>query len=188
MDDSTSSGRHRGRAAGSGIDAFVIVRGLHGLRQVLARTATGVEPSSGQQPAPRVAIEAVPLALRVRPEGTAHVGSLLPFEAEPVQVFQHGLAEMRLRAVGIKILVAQDQSALGCDARAVVRSRRCARGPGAGTRWERAPAGRDKCFCQESSRNKTQNRSGMLEKAIRVGAAAPANSMLAKHSVLVPYL
>ena len=33
-----------------------------------------------------------------------------------------------------------------------------------------------------------QNRSGMLEKAMRVGAAAPASSMLAKQRVLVPYL
>ncbi len=33
-----------------------------------------------------------------------------------------------------------------------------------------------------------QNRSGILENAIRVGAAAPASNMLAKHSVWVPYL
>ncbi len=57
-----------GGAAGSGIDPFVVVRGLHGQCQVFARAAAGVEPAPGQQPPPGVAIEAVPLALRVRPE------------------------------------------------------------------------------------------------------------------------
>jgi hypothetical protein len=53
--------------------------------------------------------------LRVRSKGAAHVGSLLPFEAKPAQVVHHGLAEMGLRAVRIKILVTQDQLSLGCE-------------------------------------------------------------------------
>ena len=35
---------------------------------------------------------------------------------------------------------------------------------------------------------RSQNKSGMLENAIRVGAAAPASSVLAKQSLVVPYL
>ena len=99
-----------------------------------------------------------------------------------MQIFEHGLAEMRLRALGIKILVAQDQRAAGCN-RALLRDPE-----GARVAQVQEAGGRGSQPAPIGAAAKVQNRSGMLEKAIRVGAAAPASSMLAKHRVLVPYL
>lgn len=96
-----------------------------------------------------------------------------------MQVFDHGCAKVRLRALGIQILVAQDQCAPGG-----LRALLC--DPERAGVAEVEIAGRRRS--QPASIPASQNRSGMLEKAMRVGAAAPASNILAKHRVLVPYL
>ena len=89
---------------------------------------------------------------------------------------------MRLRTIGIKVFVAQDQRASGRNGpllRDPESSRVAQVQETGGRRRQPAPI---------RAGSETQNRSGILEKAMRVGAAAPASNMLAKHRVLVPYL
>jgi len=107
-----SSGHWRGSgAAGSGIDSFIVVRSLHGLRQVLTRTAARVKPACGKQPAPGIAVKGVSLTLPVWSARTAHIWSLLPVETEPTQVLQHGIAKVRPRPLMVEIFVAENQFA-----------------------------------------------------------------------------
>jgi hypothetical protein len=86
---------------------------------------------------------------------------------------------MGLRPRRVKVLVTQDQCA-ATSYGTLLGEPECARVAqvqvSGGRRGQAAPI------------YGIQNRSGMLEKAMRVGAAAPASSMLAKHKVLVPYL
>jgi hypothetical protein len=44
--------------------------------------------------------------------GTAAVGALGPAESQPVEVFDHGLDELRAGALGIEIFVAEDEGAV----------------------------------------------------------------------------
>jgi hypothetical protein len=62
----------------------------------------------------------VTLVLAIRSEGSAGIRSFLPSEAEPTQVFDHGVIKVRLGSIGIEIFVAQNQSSLGGE-RAQVR-------------------------------------------------------------------
>jgi hypothetical protein len=115
-----------GWATGSGINAFVIMRRLHGLRQVFARAAARVEPPPGVQAAPRVPVKTLPLALGIRLEGTTHIRPFLPLEPQPTQIFKHGLTKMLLRALRVKVLIAQDKNAARRD-RPLLRQPKCTR-------------------------------------------------------------
>ena len=66
-----------------------------------------------QQTPPGLTIEVVALALRIRSEGSALVRPFLPLQAQPTQILDQGVIKVRLRAVGIEILVAQDQGPSG---------------------------------------------------------------------------
>lgn len=52
------------------------------------------------------------LALRIRAKGAAAVGSFLPLQTEPVQIFDEFTEEACFRALGIEILISQDQDTL----------------------------------------------------------------------------
>src|ERR1700736_5397469 len=97
-----------------------------------------------------------------------------------MQIFDHGVIKVWLRAVWIEILVAQEQSPSGGPC-ALLRDPECA-----GVAQVHI-AGRRRSQPAERG-DAAQNRSGMLENAIRVGAAAPASRVLAKQSLVVPYL
>src|SRR5579859_6573985 len=67
--------------AGSGIESFIVVRGLHGRGKVFARAVARVEMSSVQQTAPGVEVKAVSLALGVWSKAAADVRPFLPLDA-----------------------------------------------------------------------------------------------------------
>jgi hypothetical protein len=117
--------------------------------------------------------------LRIRAEGPAYIRTLLPLQTEPMQIFDHGFDKMWPRAFRVQILVAEDQRACG-----VKRALLC-HPEGARVAKVQVSGGRRS---QPAAVRTRQNKSGILEKAMRVGAAAPARSMLAKQSLLVPYL
>jgi hypothetical protein len=92
--------------------------------------------------------------------------------------------KVRLRAIGIEILVAQDQNPTRRP-RALVGEVKSA---GMAEVEISGRGGSQPASILRAAQHRFQNRSGMLENAMRVGAAAPASSVLAKQSLVVPYL
>jgi len=104
--------------ASAGIDGFFIsgMGSRKGLADVATRTEAGVDETADSQAFERRAIGGHALALVVRPEGTAEIGSFVPLEAKPSEVLRQGLDEGGLAAGAVEILVAKDQFALELEA------------------------------------------------------------------------
>src|SRR6185437_1907504 len=103
------------RSASAGIIWFVVrvlVRRGSGRCEVFAGALARIEKSGAQQLPPYREIEVLPLALRVGSAGAADICSLLPFEAEPVEVFEHGPVKLGAGALLVKVVVAEDQRAV----------------------------------------------------------------------------
>lgn len=109
-----------GGPAGTGIDRLVVEvaggafmgRGGGG-GEVFARAAAGIEVAAEEQSTPGVNVGLAALALKIRLAGAADVGSLMPADAEPEQIFNGGAGVLAAAAVGVKILHAEHQSAVG---------------------------------------------------------------------------
>ena len=98
-------------AASAGIHRLVVafVGSRGGERQVFAGAGAGVDGSGVAQFAPGVEVELAALALAVGAEGAADVGAFVPADAQPAKVFEHGVGEVGLGALGVEVLVAKSE-------------------------------------------------------------------------------
>jgi hypothetical protein len=125
------SGLAGARAAGSGIEGLVVfllglVRSLRGSLEILARTFAGIDCAGVKELLPCGEVRVAAQALRVGREGAAYVRAFLPFDAEPAQVFQHGLLEVGAGAMRVEVLVSKDKGA-ACGEAALIRGEEGAR-------------------------------------------------------------
>ena len=109
-----------GRTACPGIDRLVrrpgfawrrFMRCARCLVHIAPRTPAGIHRAAGAELLDRRDVMSPSFALVVGPKRSADVGSFLPDESEPPQIFHHRCREIRPDARGIKILVAQHQCA-----------------------------------------------------------------------------
>jgi hypothetical protein len=84
---------------------------LEGTQDILPRAGAGINQTITAKPLKGAPVPIDSLALAVGGIGTAEIGSLLPLNAEPVQVFEHGSNVFRSYSRAIQILVSQDQRA-----------------------------------------------------------------------------
>ena len=80
--------------------------------EILARAEARIEEPALAQSPPCLEIVRPALALGVGAEGATTIGAFSPANSEPMQVFQHSLDKFGARALGIKVLVAEDQSSM----------------------------------------------------------------------------
>jgi len=99
--------RAGGWAAAAAVDGLIVVlvRGLGALGEVVAAAGARIDGPGGEQ-----AVEG--FAVGVETRGLGEHGRL-PLDAEPGKILQHGVDELRLRALGIEVLVAQQQLPAG---------------------------------------------------------------------------
>src|SRR3984885_6261271 len=104
------------RPAGSGIVGalvvFIFVRSADHRGEVFAAAPAGIEISAITEGAPGGEIVVAALALAVRAIRPSEIVSFLPFDSQPVQVFDHGVDELGPRTLRVEIFVAQDEDAL----------------------------------------------------------------------------
>lgn len=132
-------GRVNGRgagswAAGAGVDGFFIcnlgvcglgvcrvgafVGGLGGLLEVFAGAGAGVDVAGGDEGSPGVEVEVAAPALGVGAVRAscggmvAYAWSFRPLEAEPAEVFEHGVDVLGFAAVGVEVFIAEDERAV----------------------------------------------------------------------------
>lgn len=100
--------------ARAGIDEFIIdgVGGGGGGLQVFAGAVARVNETALQKFLEGGAVKSHSLALVVRRKWAAEIGSFLPIEAEPTQVFEHGGDEFRLATRDVEVFVAQHQNSI----------------------------------------------------------------------------
>jgi hypothetical protein len=99
------------RPARSRINGFLIalVRRLERTLHILPRAMAGINRSVRPELFKCCPVESAPFALCVRSEWPAKVGSLLPREAEPAQILDHGRDKCRPAARRIEIFISQHQ-------------------------------------------------------------------------------
>ncbi len=90
----------------------VFMRGPGGLLEVFAAAGAGVDVASGDEGAPGFEVERTALALVVGSVGASYVWAFGPLEAEPAEVFEHGMDVLGLAAVGVEVFIAEDERAL----------------------------------------------------------------------------
>lgn len=131
-----------GRPARTGIYRLIIsfVRRARCLRHIFTRAVARINHPQFSQLLPRLQIERFPLALGVGTKWTAAVRPLTPLDSQPSQVLIHGLHELRLAALRIEILVAENQLAALLSS-ALCGDPKCSRMPEmqqSGWRWREA--------------------------------------------------
>ena len=102
-------------AAGARINRLVLagVRRLDRPEHILARAGAGEDLTRSLQLFESSPVERHSLALGIGPEGAADVRSLIPSEAEPLQVLQERVHKLRTHAGAVEVVIAQDQLAAG---------------------------------------------------------------------------
>jgi len=101
-------------AAAAGVKRLVVafVGGRGRERQVLAGAGAGIDGPTVAQLAPCTKVNLAALALAVGPERSSQVWPFLPVDSQPPEIFEHRLGKPALGALGIEILVAQNQGAV----------------------------------------------------------------------------
>src|SRR6202050_3341758 len=109
----------RQRAARAGIHgAFIalaarldteLMRRLRNPAELFARAGAGIENPALREWPPGFQIEITAAALFVGRKRAADIRALLPADAEPTKILQHGFGEFRPRTLRIEIFVAQNQ-------------------------------------------------------------------------------
>jgi hypothetical protein len=79
------------------------------LSKVFARAGARVDVAFAKEFAPGFEVVRASLALHVWSERTADVGSFVPFDSEPAEIFMHRSLELGTRAIRVEIFVAKDQ-------------------------------------------------------------------------------
>lgn len=95
---------------------LAVVRRLQCPQHILARAGTGVNEAAGSEFFESGHVERTTFTLRVGSERSAAVWTFLPTKAEPSQIFQHGLDELRPAARAVQILVSKNEGSMmpGC--------------------------------------------------------------------------
>src|SRR5207247_10730757 len=87
------------------------VRRAERVENIFARTSAGIDKAAGFQLFQGSPIKVEPLALSVRTDCAAAVGSFLPLKTEPAQVFSHRRDKFFLAARAVEVFVAQHERA-----------------------------------------------------------------------------
>ncbi len=103
----------QGRPASPWINRFLFgrMRCLQSALHIAARAATRINETPIPEDGKGRLVGFRPCLLRVGRKRPTAVGSFLPMEPEPTQVFDHGRDEFRAATVTVEILVAQDEDA-----------------------------------------------------------------------------
>lgn len=101
-------------AAFAGIDRLVIeIVGRRGrLRKIFAGAGAGIDCAGIAEFAPCIEIKIAALTLQIRGVRAAAIGAFGPAEAEPAQVFHHGVGELGAAALGVDVFIAENESAV----------------------------------------------------------------------------
>jgi len=100
-------------SAGAGINRLVLagVRGLESAQDVLAGAGAGIDEAACEELVEGRVVRLAALALRVGAGLSATVRALLPLEAEPAQVLDHGGHKLRTAAGVVEVFIPQNQRA-----------------------------------------------------------------------------
>src|SRR4051812_48279114 len=85
---------------------------LRRTQHIAARTRAGINRSSRAKLFPGSEIMIASLALDVGFKRSADVGSFVPGKSKPAQIFDDGIAELRVRAIAIQVLDTQNHLAV----------------------------------------------------------------------------
>src|SRR5208337_3648688 len=110
----------------SGLPAFATCSRIHWfiicivwsarrLRQILARAKTRIKKATLTKPSPSLQIVHPALTLRVWTIRPARIGALAPANSQPAQILHLGASKFRPRALGVQVLISQNQSSLMLD-------------------------------------------------------------------------
>jgi len=83
------------------------------LSKVFAGAGARVDVALAKKFAPGFEVARAALTLHVWSEGAAEVGSFIPIDSEPAEIFIHRSLELGTRAIRVEILVAKDERASG---------------------------------------------------------------------------
>ena len=85
------------------------MRGAQRRSQILARAAAGIQKPAVHKLLPCRAIKVSPLALRIRRKRSVHIGTLLPRDSKPMEIFERRIGINSPAALGIEIFHPQRQ-------------------------------------------------------------------------------
>src|SRR5690606_37339626 len=114
------------------VEAFAVVldglaplqHGLAALGQLLGGAVAEVGPARLQELLGVLPVDLQPLRLPVRPIGAAHLGPLVPVEAQPAQAVENGCEGLLGGALGVGVLNAEDEGAAVVAGKEPVEERR----------------------------------------------------------------
>jgi hypothetical protein len=84
-------------------------RGHAELGDILARADTRIDETGRAQLLQRSSVLRAPLALHIRAKRAAYIGTFVPLQPKPAQIFDHGIDELATAARAIDVFDAQNE-------------------------------------------------------------------------------